>query len=145
VRVIDTGILLAAVDRANALHEPARRSLEAAIADDRPVGIPWVVAAGFIRIATRRGAFTHPLDLETALARLDEWLAEPGVAIVAESPDHHRLFTGLLRATGAGGNLTTDAWIAAIAIGHGASVLSLDSDFARFPGLTWENPLNAPG
>ena len=35
-----------------------------------------------------------------------------------------------------------DAWIAAIALAHGASVLTLDSDFARFPSVRWENPLS---
>jgi len=39
--------------------------------------------------------------------------------------------------------LTADAWIAAIALAHGASVLTLDSDFARFPGVRWESPLGS--
>jgi len=41
------------------------------------------------------------------------------------------------RGAGSGGDLTTDAWIAAIPLAHGASVLTLDSDFARFPGVRW--------
>ena len=65
-------------------------------------------------------------------------IVDTSVLLPAVSPS---LPQELLRGAGAGGDLTTDAWIAAIALAHGASVLMLDSDFARFPGLRWENPL----
>ena len=45
---------------------------------------------------------------------------------------------------GAGANiwyLTTDAQLAALAIEHDAQVCSSDSDFGRFAGLRWVNPL----
>ncbi len=37
--------------------------------------------------------------------------------------------------------LLTDAHIAALAIDNQAVVHSNDSDFGRFPGLRWSNPL----
>lgn len=40
-----------------------------------------------------------------------------------------------------GGNLTTDAHIAALAIEHGYTVYSTDNDFKRFSGLRQVNPL----
>jgi len=43
------------------------------------------------------------------------------------------------------GNLVTDAQLAALAIEHGLVVCSADTDFARFPGLRWENPLRPSG
>ncbi len=42
-----------------------------------------------------------------------------------------------------GANLTTDAHIATYAIEHAATVYSNDSDFARFEGLRWRNPLSS--
>jgi len=42
---------------------------------------------------------------------------------------------------GAGGDLTTDAHLAALAIEHQCELHSNDNDFARFPGLRWRNPL----
>jgi predicted nucleic acid-binding protein len=42
---------------------------------------------------------------------------------------------------GTGGNLTTDALIAAHAVEHAATVHSDDRDFGRFGGLRWHNPL----
>ena len=40
------------------------------------------------------------------------------------------------------GNLTTDAHLAALAIGRGATLVSCDNDFARFGDLRLENPLS---
>ncbi|MGH9380986.1 MAG: hypothetical protein ACRD2Z_10290 [Thermoanaerobaculia bacterium] len=46
-----------------------------------------------------------------------------------------------LEAAGAGGNLTTDAQIAAIAHRHRATVQTADTDLGRFPDGRWRNPL----
>lgn len=40
-------------------------------------------------------------------------------------------------------DLVTDAHLAAIARGHGLTVMTNDGDFARFPSVRWENPLAA--
>jgi predicted nucleic acid-binding protein len=40
-------------------------------------------------------------------------------------------------------NLTSDAHLAALAIEHGGELCSADTDFARFAGLRWANPLGA--
>jgi hypothetical protein len=66
----------------------------------------------------------------------------PNVGVVHETGEHARLLSELLRGSGSGGDLTADAWIAAIAIAHGASVVTLDSDFGRFPNLRRESPLH---
>lgn len=47
----------------------------------------------------------------------------------------------LLQKAGSGGNLTTDAQIAASSVRLGARVETADTDFARFP-VDWSNPLN---
>ena len=41
--------------------------------------------------------------------------------------------TALCQSVGAGGNLIPDAYVAATAIEHSASVAALDTDFARLP------------
>jgi predicted nucleic acid-binding protein len=38
------------------------------------------------------------------------------------------------------GPRVTDAWYAALAIEHGCSLISFDSDYARFPDLDWRLP-----
>jgi uncharacterized protein len=46
----------------------------------------------------------------------------------------------LLDATGVGGNLVSDAHLAALAIQHGAELCTYDSDFTRFPGVVSFRP-----
>ena len=41
---------------------------------------------------------------------------------------------------GTAGNLTSDAHLAALAIEHGATMLTFDRDFSRFAGLQWDPP-----
>ncbi|MBU2055287.1 MAG: PIN domain-containing protein [Proteobacteria bacterium] len=38
-------------------------------------------------------------------------------------------------------NLVTDAHLAALASEHGCELISTDTDFSRFPGVKWRNPL----
>ncbi len=143
MRIVDTSVLIPAVTPSLPQHQPARAALEAAINDDRPVGLVWVVVNGFVRLTTKPGLFEHPLAIGEAWELVDGWLEHPNVRVVQETEEHARLWSELLRSAGTGGNLTTDAWIAAIALAHGASVLTMDSDFARFPSVRWENPLSS--
>jgi len=54
-------------------------------------------------------------------------------------PDVNVLVYG--RDAGARGKLVADAQHAAVAIEHGCTMVSTDSDFDRFPGLRWRHPL----
>jgi hypothetical protein len=65
------------------------------------------------------------------------------VEILNPGERHLEILDRLLGATGAAGNLTTDAHLAALAIEHQCELYSNDADFARFPGLRWRNPLAA--
>lgn len=46
-----------------------------------------------------------------------------------------------LAGLGVGGNLTTGAHLAAIAIEHQCEIHGNDTGFGRFPGLRWRDPL----
>ncbi len=56
---------------------------------------------------------------------------------------HADVLKKLVACTDIRGNLIADAHLAALAIEHGVSVCSLDSDVALFQGLTWVNPLQS--
>jgi len=143
MRIVDTSVLLPAVSPSLPHHAVARKALEDAINGDRPLGLCWVVVNGFLRLTTKPGLFADPLTIDQAWELVDAWLAHENVRIVQETEEHPRLWSELLRTAGTGGDLTTDAWIAAIATAHGASVLTLDSDFGRFPRLRRESPLDS--
>jgi predicted nucleic acid-binding protein len=44
---------------------------------------------------------------------------------------------------GTAGNLTTDAHLATLAIERGYTLCTTDTDFGRFRGLKWMNPLSS--
>jgi hypothetical protein len=54
------------------------------------------------------------------------------------------MVVGLMKHTGGGHQLVTDAHLAALAIEHGATMCTHDSDFLRFPGLTVIDPTQPP-
>jgi predicted nucleic acid-binding protein len=70
------------------------------------------------------------------------WLDQPSATIVHAGPRHLQILRELLLPVGTGGNLTSDAHLAALTIEHRAELYSSDTDFARFKGLKWRNPLS---
>jgi uncharacterized protein len=139
--LVDANILICAVNEDSPLHQGAKEWLEAAISGTETVALSWNVLLAFLRLTTRAGLFRNPMPLETAFDLVDSWLDQPSVTLLQPGPRHARVLRDLLQPIGTGGNLTSDAHLAAPAIEHGAEVCSFDADFARFPGLKWRNPL----
>ncbi len=96
---------------------------------------------GFVRISTSPHARGLRWSAGQALDTVDEWLVQPNATVVHPTQRHASVLRDLLTPLGAGGNLTTDAHLAALAIEHGATLCSTDNDFSRFKGLEWVNPL----
>lgn len=136
----DANVLLYATNRGAAAHEESRRWLELALGGGEPVGFAWSVLLAFLRIATKAQIFERPLTPEEALDAIEFWLAQPASVVIAPTERHAAMLRSLLLPLGTAGNLTSDAHLAALAIEHGAALISYDSDFARFPGLTWRRP-----
>ena len=142
--VPDANLLLYAYNSAAKSHSPAQAWLARVLNDSRPVGLPWVTALGFIRIATNPKALPRPLTVAEACGEVRGWLTRPNVTILHPGDRHADILFGLLEHVGVAGNLTTDAHLAALAIEYQAELHSTDADFSRFPGLRWRNPLKKP-
>jgi len=67
-------------------------------------------------------------------------LEQPHCAVIQPGEGHWEIFARLCRDGDARGNLVPDAWFAAMAIEAGCEWISLDRDYARFPGLRWRLP-----
>lgn len=130
--VVDTNVLIYAADTRSVHHEATTRWLREVSARAQVLGLGWVAALGFLRITTNPRVFASPLTIEEASAALEAWMTHPRVAVLEPTSRHLTVLSGLLRASGTAGNLTTDAHIAALAIEHGADVASFDRDLARF-------------
>jgi toxin-antitoxin system PIN domain toxin len=136
----DANVLLIAVNEDAPEHAAASHALAQEFSRPGGVGFAWVALTAFLRLSTRSGIYPTPLTTAEACAVVDHWLSQPGSRVLQETSRHGERLAGLLRAVGTGGNLTTDAHLAALALEHDATILSFDRDFARFPGVKWRNP-----
>lgn len=140
MKIVDANVLLYAVNTASDHHRNARRWLDSALSGADTVGLAWVPLLAFVRLSTKLGLFPTPLAVGDALARVTEWCGAPGALVVSPTPRHADVLAQLLSPVGAGGNLVNDAHLAALAVEHRATVVSYDSDFGRFDGVTWSTP-----
>jgi toxin-antitoxin system PIN domain toxin len=136
----DVNTLLYAVNRSSDQHARALKALRQGFDELRGVAFAWTALLAFLRLSTRRGIFPRPLSVEDALRVIAHWLAHPRALVANPGERHAEILGRLLKSAGAAGNLTTDAHLAALAIEHGATVLSFDRDFARFEGVQWTLP-----
>jgi toxin-antitoxin system PIN domain toxin len=90
---------------------------------------------------TNRRILTEPLSPDRAVDLVRSWLDQPSVIILQPGLKFAGLFLGYLEKLGTAGNLTTDTQLAALAVESQAELHSNDTDFSRFEGLRWRNPL----
>lgn len=139
--LVDANILVYAYNTAASEHTRAKRWVESTFSGHVPVRLPWVTVLAFLRITTNPSIFRHPFSVAEATEIVDDWLSRPAVALLEPTERHWSLFREQLLKGQASGPLTTDAHLAALAIEHGATVYTSDSDFSRFPDVTTINPL----
>ncbi len=137
----DLNLLVYAHNAADQRHAAAREWWETCLNGHEPVGMAWATLLGFVRLTTHRQVLVSPLPVATATGVVEEWLDQPIVRVLVPGRDHARHCFGFLKKLGVAGNLTTDAHLAALALEYQAELHSTDTDFARFPGLRWRNPL----
>jgi toxin-antitoxin system PIN domain toxin len=143
MRLIDANLLIYAKFSDLPQHEKARMWLETQFNSPGRIGLPWESCLAFLRLSTNSRLFDLPLSGPAAWEQIEEWLSHPRVWIPLPTVEHPNVLGGLIMAVRATGNLVPDAHLAALAIQHGLILCSSGSDFARFPGLRWENPLVA--
>ncbi|MCE7883005.1 MAG: PIN domain-containing protein [Actinobacteria bacterium ATB1] len=138
--LIDANVLLYSVDRSSTFHAANKDWLEQALNGTRRVGIPWQTLNAFLRIATNPRATREPLEPGPAFELVEAWLDAPTVWVPEPGDGHREILGRLLRDFDLRGALVSDASLAALCIEHGLSIVSADSDFARFPEVDWINP-----
>jgi uncharacterized protein len=139
--LVDANLLLFAVDASSPFHQAAATWLTDALNGPRRVAVPWSALSAFLRVSTHPRASEHPLSPEEAWRYVDEWLACETVWIPGPTDRHAGILRELVLSYQLRGNLVSDADLAALAIEHGLTVYSADTDFARFSEIRWVNPL----
>lgn len=141
MKLLDVNLLLYASNEQAQFHDEARAWFDETMSGGEIVALPWAVLTAFVRLTTNPRVLLEPLSAQVAVGIVRSWRDHPTVTVPEPTDRHLDVLEHLLDATGVGGNLVADAHIAALAIEHGATLCSVDRDFARFPGLNWTNPL----
>jgi toxin-antitoxin system PIN domain toxin len=140
----DVNVLVAGFRTDDDQHGPVKVWLEQALNGPEVVGLSDAVAVGFLRVVTHPRIFAKPTPIDQALVQLESLWSADGLIRVVPGRSFPAVFARLCREVEAKGNLVADAAHAATAIEAGATWVSLDRDFARFPGLSWTVPRALP-
>jgi len=140
MRFADVNVLVDAHRPDGHRHEDVREWLEAARVASEPLGIPRQVASGFLRTVTHPRIFREPTPVDTALSFVDALYASPSVVAVQPEDRHWGIFTDLCLRLSLRGNDIPDAYLAALAIEQGATFVTSDRGFARFPDVRLVSP-----
>jgi toxin-antitoxin system PIN domain toxin len=140
--VVDANILLFATDQSSPLHRSALDWLTEQLSGPRRVALPWLVLGAFLRLATNPRVWRSPLTPEQAWGQVEGWLAADAAWIPEPTGRHAEVLRALVVSYQLRANQIPDAQLAALAIEHGLTVCSADTDFARFREIEWENPVS---
>jgi hypothetical protein len=121
-------------------HRTYRVWLDSVVNGDSAYAISPQVLSSVVRVCTHRAIFPKPSQLDQTLAFCHILMDQPHCQLIHPGPRHWSIFADLCGRVHAAGNLVQDAWFAALAIEHGCEWVTLDRDYARFPGLAWRPP-----
>ncbi len=141
--MLDVNVLIYS-HRADAHPEHVRYAqwLTTLATGSEPFALSSLALSGLVRIVTNPRLFRRPSTLDEVFGFIDELQRRPGARMISPGSRHWTIFVDLCRRSRASGKLVADAYHAAVAIEHGCTWVTTDADFARFPGLRWEHPLD---
>ena len=138
----DVNVLVAAFREDAVGHERYKKWLDSLISSNEAFGVSSLVFSGFLRIVTHPAIFNPPSPIEHALDFVGKMKGQPNCVMISPGPRHWDIFVDLCQSAEARGNLVPDAYLAALAIESGSEWITIDRDYARFPGLRWRHPFN---
>lgn len=139
--LLDVNVLVDAHRRDSAAHADVNAWLSAASMGSDRIGLCDPVLYGFLRIVTHPRVFRDPTPLTLALDYCDSLLRARATIRVRPGARLWGPFRDVLENTGCVGNDVPDAYLATLAIDTGATLVTRDRGFGRFPGLQVRSPV----
>jgi toxin-antitoxin system PIN domain toxin len=136
----DVNVLIYAFRKDVPQHAVCRAWLDNTVLSDALFGISPLALSAVIRITTQPRAYARPSSLDEAFGFCEDILGQPNCQVVEPGERHWDIFKRLCIETVTRGPRVTDAWFAALAIEWGCEWVTMDRDYARFPGLKWTMP-----
>lgn len=145
--VVDTNILVYAVDRAAPLHGVCLAFLEEKRRSAAVWYITWGIAYEFMRVTTHPRVFRQPLSISQAWRFIHALTASPAVGLLEPTDRHARIAQAVFEELPhIAGNLVHDATTAILMREHGLRVIyTRDTDFHRFSFLQPVDPVVEKG
>ncbi len=141
----DVNILIYAFHEAAPKHRLYSDWLDSVRQSGDDLLLPAAVLTGFLRIVTNPRVIAAPPSAAQAMTFVTALIRGVGVRQVFDESAVWQSFSGLIDGDPQiRGNLVPDAYLAAVAISHGALLASNDRGFARFLGLRWFDPASIP-
>jgi toxin-antitoxin system PIN domain toxin len=143
VFVVDTNLLLYAVNPDSADHARSRELVEEWRREDRLWFVTWGIMYEFLRVSTHPGVFPEPLKLTQAREWIALLLTSPSAGVLVATERHLDVLTELARLhPRLRGNIIHDLHTAALMKEHGITeIRTADADFHQFNFLNVVNPL----
>lgn len=140
--LIDTNILLYAVNKDAHQHGSAAKYLERFLHSGERWCLAWVNVYEFLSVVTHHGCLPKPLNAQEAWDTARVFLECPSLELLVETPRHQDVLRKILdHVTGARGAFYYDCHIAALMQEHDVSIIATaDSDFRKFGFLKVVDP-----
>lgn len=140
--VVDTNILVYAVNEDSLFHTPCAAALASWRRGEGAWYTTWNVLYEFLRVVTHRRVMRSPWAAEQAWAFVEALLASPGFDVLVATERHAAIAAKVIQEVPEiAGNLVHDAHTAILMREHGIRrVYTRDVDFHRFPFLEVVDP-----
>ena len=144
---VDTNILVYAHRRESSNHQQANAVVRSLAEGAQSWAIPWPCVYEFFGVVTNPRIWKDSASLPTqAWQQLCGWTQSPTNVLLSETEDFLSVLERFVQRPRIRGGVVHDARIAALCVAHGVEVLlSSDRDFALFPELKVNNPLQVTG
>ena len=141
--VVDTNLLLYAVNPMSPEHARARALVEEWRRGDRQWFVTWNIIYEFLRVSTHLRVFPNPLSLVDANAWIAALLGGRPDRILVATDRHRQVLEHVVAShPHVRGNPVHDLHIAALMMEHGIpEIRTADADFHQFGFLRVVNPL----
>jgi len=136
----DVNVLIYAFRKEVPQHAACRSWLDNVVLGEARFGLSRLALGAVVRVTTNRRVYANPSSFDDAFGFCEDLLGQPHCQIVEPGERHWDIFKRLCIETDTRGPRVTDAWYAALAIEWGCEWVTLDRDYARFPGLRWRTP-----
>jgi len=143
--LIDTNVLVYAVDTRSQFHAPCRDWVERQRPRPDAWFTTWPILYEFLRVTTHPRVMHRPLSAAAAWSFVAALLAAPGLSVLAATQRHAEVAGDVIaELPHLAGNLLHDAHTAILMREHGIRrICTRDTDFNQFPFLEVIDPIRA--